>query len=144
MIPLKFFVFQLDKIKNMISVWQQWNVCYQVFLLYFLLCIAFSYRSSFEGMYHDSIGVLGECSSAKRSKTSDFEEATTVNWTHLPDVVISEIFDNLNPTDRLNASSLCKHWRKNLYNKRWVKLSILFMTFNFLWNCHFYFMTFYW
>ncbi|XP_044744406.1 F-box/LRR-repeat protein 21 isoform X1 [Coccinella septempunctata] len=73
------------------------------------------------GMYHDSIGVLGECSSAKRSKTSDFEESTSINWSHLPDVVITEIFDNLNHTDRINVSSVCKHWRKNLYNKRWWK-----------------------
>ncbi|KAL3288970.1 hypothetical protein HHI36_003413 [Cryptolaemus montrouzieri] len=77
-------------------------------------------------MCNDSTNVLGECSSAKRSKTSDPQQsqpyAPLVNWSHLPDIIIQEIFDNLNFTDRTNASSVCKHWRRNVYHWRWWKI----------------------
>ncbi|KAK9893105.1 hypothetical protein WA026_023826 [Henosepilachna vigintioctopunctata] len=77
------------------------------------------------GMCNESSSVFGECSSAKRSKTSYAEQsplyAPLVNWSHLPDIIIHEIFDNLNFNDRTSASSVCKHWRRNVYHRRWWK-----------------------
>lgn len=71
------------------------------------------------GMCNETNGTFGECSRAKKSKTSSIQCTSLPDWSHLPDVVIYEIFQNLNYTDRKNASSVCKHWRQNLYHPKW-------------------------
>ncbi|GFR33117.1 f-box only protein 33 [Trichonephila clavata] len=44
-------------------------------------------------------------------------------WNNLPSIIIVEIFSFLNLKDRLNASSVCKAWRNNLFHpKLWRKV----------------------
>ncbi|CAL1285883.1 unnamed protein product [Larinioides sclopetarius] len=44
-------------------------------------------------------------------------------WNNLPSIIIVEIFSFLSLRDRLNASSVCKAWRNNLFHpKLWRKV----------------------
>ncbi|KFM74832.1 F-box only protein 33, partial [Stegodyphus mimosarum] len=44
-------------------------------------------------------------------------------WNNLPSIIIVEIFSFLTVKDRLNASSVCKAWRNNLFHpKLWRKV----------------------
>ncbi|XP_019890729.1 F-box only protein 33 [Musca domestica] len=43
---------------------------------------------------------------------------SSAEWGELPSLVLGQIYEYLEPRDRLNASQSCKHWRSVLFQKR--------------------------
>ncbi|KAJ3649944.1 hypothetical protein Zmor_021658 [Zophobas morio] len=69
-------------------------------------------------MNSDNSACFGDCPKPKKSKPSE-EICTIPYWAHLPSIVIHDIFDLLNKSDRQNASSVCKNWRQNVFHPKW-------------------------
>ncbi|RZC41072.1 F-box only protein 33, partial [Asbolus verrucosus] len=70
-------------------------------------------------MNSDNSACFGDCPKPKKSKTSEKEDCSVSFWAHLPSIVIHDIFDLLDKTDRQNASSVCKNWRQNVFHPKW-------------------------
>lgn len=62
---------------------------------------------------------LGECSKPKKSKSCSEDYFFSSQWAYLPSVVLQQIFDLLEPEDRKNAASVCRHWRGILFHPKW-------------------------
>lgn len=67
------------------------------------------------GMSSYNFCAFGECPKPKKTKTS---EDITAYWSHLPSVLLHEIFLLLNKEDRKNISTVCKHWRQNSFHPK--------------------------
>lgn len=67
-------------------------------------------------MGNDNCGFLADWPRAKKSKKAEPENSH--NWAYLPSVVLHDVFTLLNQKDRINASSVCRNWRQNLYHPK--------------------------
>lgn len=65
-------------------------------------------------MGNDNCGFLADWPRPKKSKKAEPE--CIHNWSYLPSVVLHDIYSILNQKDRINASSVCRNWRQNLYH----------------------------
>jgi hypothetical protein len=65
------------------------------------------------------------------STSAQKQSAPIVDFTKLPNVVLTKVFSYLSLTDRLNASIVCKSWRAGLYNPSlWHKFNLIIYLLN--------------
>ncbi|KAF5271299.1 hypothetical protein FQR65_LT05314 [Abscondita terminalis] len=77
-----------------------------------------SFGCSLTDMGNDNCGFLPDWPIAKKSKKGDPEiiQNYAHTWEYLPSVILFKIYSMLNVKDRINASSVCRYWRQNLYH----------------------------